>query len=181
MSARTALRNATAAQHERVDRLFSSFDLGRRDGYRHFLLAQAAAFLPAENALDAAGAGNVIADWPSRRRGELARADLVALETPLPAFATPPELHGTPGILGAIYVLEGSRLGGAVLKRRLPSALPSAFLGAPAPRGSWRKLLETLDECLTESTGIEEAIASAKEVFVMFEAAARRHAGGPVA
>ncbi|MDP8911973.1 MAG: hypothetical protein M3N39_00180 [Pseudomonadota bacterium] len=46
MSARAGLRAGTAAEHDRVDRLFSRFDLRREEDYRHFLLAQAAAFLP---------------------------------------------------------------------------------------------------------------------------------------
>lgn len=166
------LRAATAAEHERVDRLFSRFDLARPEDYRAFLLAQARAFLPVEAALDQ-GAEDVIGDWPRRRRADLLKADLAALAAPLPhRLETAPELHGAPRIMGAVYVLEGSRLGGAFLKRSVPPEFPHAFLGAKAGPGSWRKLLEMLDKILYGPERIDAAISSAKEVFMLFEAAA---------
>lgn len=55
-SARFALRAATSEAHERLDALFSRFDLGDRADYSEFLLAQAGAFLPVGAALDRAGA-----------------------------------------------------------------------------------------------------------------------------
>ena len=51
MSAHAALRAATADAHERVDGLFSRFDISDPIGYRRFLTAQAVAYLPGEAAL----------------------------------------------------------------------------------------------------------------------------------
>ena len=56
MSARAALKRATADAHERVDLLFSGLKLEDPRDYRRFLVAQAAAHLPVEQALDDAGA-----------------------------------------------------------------------------------------------------------------------------
>jgi heme oxygenase len=174
VKARAALRAGTAAEHERVDRLFGTLDLSRPDDYRLFLSAQAAAFLPVEAALDAAGAEALVADWPARRRSSLLRNDLAALAAPLPALEPAPALRGVPEILGALYVLEGSRLGGAMLRRGVAAGAPQAFLAAPQSRGAWRKLLETLDHYLYETASIDAAVGAARRVFQSFEAGGRR-------
>lgn len=170
MSARAALRAGTAAEHERVDRLFSHFDLSREEDYRRFLLAQAAAFLPVEAALDGGGAVETLPDWPLRRRAEMLRSDLLALGADEPKPIPSPVLTVAAAQLGAIYVLEGSRLGGAVLKRGLSRAFPLSFLSAPQKQGSWRKLLESLDMFLYRSDQIDAALGAAKGVFQNFEA-----------
>ena len=170
MSARAALRSATAEDHERVDRLFSRFDLRGEAGYRRFLLAQAAAFLPAEEALDRLGLETVLPDWTLRRRADLLRADLEALGLREPQPVPSPIGDDPAAQLGAAYVLEGSRLGGAVLKRELPHSLPHRFLSASQNPGSWRKLLESLDMFLYRSDRLGVAIEAAKGVFQSFEA-----------
>ena len=176
MKARAALRGATAEEHKRVDAAFSSFDLGSEAGYRGFLLAQAGGFLPVEAALDEAGADTVLDDWPARRRGALLRADLAALNVTAPEpFSAPVFLSIKAPMLGAIYVLEGSRLGGAVLKKAVPSHFPRRFLEARQAAGSWRKLLQTLDDLLIRPGDLDAAIVAAKEVFARFERAANAH------
>lgn len=170
------LRASTADAHERVDAAFSRFDLASEDGYRRFLLAQAEAFLPVEAALDSAGAETILPDWPQRRRGDLLRADLADLNVTAPElFPGPSFLSGEAPMLGAIYVLEGSRLGGAVLKQAVPSHFPRRFLEARQAAGSWRSLLRTLDSILTRPGDLEAAVAAAKEVFARFEQGAKAH------
>lgn len=175
MTARAALRAATAAEHERVDTLFSRYNLEAASGYRLFLLAQAAAFLPVEAALDSAGAGGILGDWPLRKRTALLAADLAALgETPPPPLAAP-EFDTPAATIGGLYVLEGSRLGGALLKRTIPDSLPKSFLDAPQPRGSWRKVLDQLEVFLYRTDLIDEAAESARQVFQRFEAGGLRY------
>lgn len=175
MSARAALRAATTAEHERVDRLFGSYDLADRPGYRAFLLAQAAAFLPVERALHVAGAERLVPDWPQRVRGHLLHADLAALGTAAPEGMCAPQLADDAALIGAVYVLEGSRLGGAVLKRGLPEGAPHSFLSAPQQPGSWRKLLEIMDKVLYGPGSIEAAAGVARQVFECFAAGGRRY------
>lgn len=173
MTARAALRAATKEAHERVDAAFSRFDLASEAGYRRFLLAQAGGFLPVEGALDSGGAERVLHDWPERRRGHLLRADLAALNvTPPEPFCSSPFISIKASMLGAIYVLEGSRLGGAVLKRAVPNLFPRRFLEARQAAGSWRKLLQALDDLLIRPNDLDAAVAAAKEVFARFERAA---------
>ena len=176
MKVRAALRAATADCHKRVDTAFSRFDLATEDGYRRFLLAQAQAFLPIEAALDEAGAETVLPNWPERRRGDLLRADLAALDVTAPEpFAGLPIVSGKAPMLGAIYVLEGSRLGGAVLKKTVPGHFPRRFLEARQAAGSWRLFLRTLDDFLTRPGDLDAAIKAAKEIFARFEGAADAH------
>lgn len=175
MSARAALRAATAEDHERVDRLFSGFDLSNLDGYRLFLTAQAAAHVPVEAALDAAGVEALMPDWPARKRSHLLEGDLAELGAALPAPVEAPHLPDAAAMMGALYVLEGSRLGGAVLKRSLPPQAPMRFLAAEQAPGAWRKLLAKLDESLYQPALVEAASQTARLVFRRFEIAGRRY------
>lgn len=176
MKARAALRAATASEHERVDAAFSRFDLASATGYRGFLTAQAEAFLPVEAALDEAGAATFLPDWPERRRGDLLRADLAHLNVTLPEpFPIPAFISGKASMFGAIYVLEGSRLGGAVLNKTVPGHFPRRFLEARQAAGSWRKLLQALDDFLIRPGDLDAAVTAAKEVFACFERGAKAH------
>lgn len=175
MTVRSALRTATAEHHDRVDRLFSSLRLADPADYRLFLLAQAAAHLPIEAAIDAAGAPALLDDWSERRRADLLKADLAAMAVDVPLPESAPPLADAASILGAIYVLEGSRLGAALLKRSVSPGLPMQFLAAPQPAGAWRKLLAKLDLFLYEPAELETASQTARHVFERFEKAGRRY------
>lgn len=167
MSARFALRSATAADHERVDAIFARFRLDEAAGYSGFLRATAAAYLPVENGLDEAGAANLVPDWTARRRADLLQEDLAGLgEAPGPAL--PFTISGEAEMFGAIYVLEGSRLGGAMLKKSVPQSLPRRFLDAPAEHGAWRRFSDLLDDRLCSSHDQNRAIMASKQVFDLF-------------
>lgn len=174
--ARQALRAATAPDHERVDRAFGAFDLTDRADYRRFLLAQAHAFLPVEAEIDAYDPREFLPDWTERRRDAALLADLLELgETPQPS---PPGglFRSREEILGAIYVLEGSRLGGRMLARSVPPDLPHRFL-ATSGSAMWRNLIEVLDKLLISDDQLKLAIDAARRTFALFEAGALRHHG----
>ncbi|SMF77034.1 biliverdin-producing heme oxygenase [Allosphingosinicella indica] len=173
MSTRAALRARTAEEHERVDALFGRFDLASEDGYRGFLAAQAGAFLPIEEALDAAGIGDLVPDWHERRRGDALRADLSRLGVAIPDGAHP-VFAGEADVLGALYVLEGSRLGGSLLKKSIQADFPRAFLDAPQPPGAWRKLLALIDVTLNRPDQTDRAVEAACMVFGAFESSGAR-------
>lgn len=180
VSARLALREATRQAHERVDRLFAPLKLDSAEGYATFLGAQAAAFVPVEAGLDAAGADDILADWPRRRRAADLLGDLARLNQPAPAPAAAPIFHGEAQILGAVYVLEGSRLGGTLMKRKVPEGWPTAFLSAADP-SLWRSLTAYLDARLTTPSDLQAAIGAAASVFAVFERAARDRLGAAAA
>ncbi|URW76403.1 biliverdin-producing heme oxygenase [Sphingomonas donggukensis] len=168
---RTHLKSATAAWHDRVEAAFGRADLGTRSGYAAFLRAQAAAHLPVEAALEAAGVRGVLPDWDRRTRAAALRADLTELGVAAPPLLAAPAIAGTAQILGSVYVLEGSRLGGAMLKRGVPAELPQRFLGSVDSK-LWRDLLALLDIHLPDPEDRDDAVAAAIAVFRTFE-----HAG----
>ena len=140
---------------------------------RDFLRAHADALGPVETALDAT-AGNVIDDWADRRRGAALDRDLDALggwAAPYAPFSIP----DTPAAAGALYVVEGSRLGGRFLMRQVGAGLPTAYLGDVQERGRWPALLAALDAALPDAPARRRAVDSARAVFARFEDAARRH------
>lgn len=171
-SARRELRLRTADMHDRVDSLFSRSDLSTRDGYAGFLLAQARAHLSVEDALDAAGAVNFVADWNQRRRSALLLDDLERLDLTPPARLHHEVARTQAAVIGGIYVLEGSRLGGALLKRSVAPGLPISFLSASDPAG-WRRLIEIIDARLSTEDEISAAVDAARAVFETFEASAQ--------
>lgn len=173
MNARATLRARTAEDHARVDALFGRFDLASEDGYRGFLTAQAGAFLPIEEALDAAGIGEIVPDWHERRRSDPLRADLSRLGVQAPDGASP-TFENEAGILGALYVLEGSRLGGSLLRKSVSPDFPRAFLDAPQPPGAWRKLLALIDVTLNRPDQTDRAVEAARMVFGAFESSGAR-------
>ena len=165
MTAVQSLRAATAPDHDHVDAAFAGYDLTTEGDYRRFLRAHARALPAAEAALAACD----LPGW--RRRTPMIAADLAALGEPMPdplPFTLPP---GEAAALGALYVVEGSRLGGIMLARRVTDSLPAAYLGAKHEQGEWRALLATIDARIGEAA-IPEAIAGAHAAFALYAAAA---------
>ena len=168
-----ALRTGTRDAHEALDGLFGGFDLADRTSYAAFLAAHAQALLPLEAALDAAGAERVTPDWPQRRRGALLVADLAALGQPVPAPAAIPDIVGDGAIAGALYVVEGSRLGGRFLARQVAPGLSTDYLNPDQLSGMWAKLLARIDDTLYDDAHLSAAIQTARAVFATFETAGR--------
>ena len=169
---RLRLRDETAADHAAVDDIYSRFELGERRGYRAFLEAQYACFAPLEQAITDAEAGDLLRDWPARRRAQLLTLDLAELGVESPVPGPPAASLATPAAaLGAIYVLEGSRFGGALFARRLWAGAPARFLGARADPAAWRGLLAVLDRHLSDESHMAAAVAAARSVFAAFAAA----------
>jgi heme oxygenase len=171
VTARAHLRAATAEAHERVDGLFTGYDLSDQARYGDFLVAQAAAFLPAEAAVSGGDIGTILPDWTARLRSALLLADLEELGRTAPPILSAPALTSPAALLGAAYVLEGSRLGGAYLRRAVPKELPVRFLAAPQPRGAWRDFLARLDRELAGDAALHGATQSALAIFRLFEEA----------
>lgn len=168
-----ALRDGTRGAHDAVDAVFGGFDLTDRASYAAFLSAHAAVLLPLETILDEGGIGTLIDDWPARRRASVMAADLAALSRPLPSPARVAPLTSDAARLGALYVLEGSRLGGRMLARDVPADFPRSYLDPDQPTGLWSKLLVDLEELLYTPFRVTEAIGSAREAFASFEASGR--------
>ncbi|MEH3123908.1 MAG: biliverdin-producing heme oxygenase [Sphingomonas phyllosphaerae] len=169
MSAMAMLRDATGAAHEAVDAAFGAHDLALPGAYQRFLLAHGRALPAAER---------VMAALPFARtlptRAALLAADLADVGT-----AQPAPLPFAPGgdeatLWGVLYVVEGSRLGGAMLARQVPDALPGRYLGAVHAPGQWRAIRAALDEAAAgkDSDWTARMIAGALATFALYAEAA---------
>jgi len=146
---RNRLREATASQHERVDAAFSAYRLDQPAGYRAFLQAHAQVLFPLEIELEQAGIEKMLEDWPKRSRRQALLDDLQALGGSEPAAAQPGAAPSSGWCWGAAYVIEGSRLGGRVLARRVAEAIPSAplrYLDHSSTSPLWPSFLQKLEQ-----------------------------------
>ena len=169
---RFALRDETSQAHAALDQLYSRLKLDQPGDYGVFLQSHAAAFIPVEDALLAAGAETLTPGWAARRRAPALRDDLHRMELEIPAPGEPPAFEDEAEVLGGMYVLEGSRLGGAVLVRSVGPGLPTRFL-SPGDPAQWRAFQALLRERLTTDAHVLRAGDAARAVFALFEWAVR--------
>lgn len=162
-SPRAALREATGPLHLAVEARFDGLDLTEAGDYGRFLIAHAEVIPALEAALDGAGIEAVLPDWPRRRRSDALAADLAALGL---AFPPPRAVAVAPGAeaMGVAYVLEGSRLGAAMLLKVIPDRLPTAFLAHGQGEHLFRSFLPHLDAI----GDIPSAIIGAERAFGLF-------------
>lgn len=171
---RTRLRQATAALHEQVDTAYSGFALVQPDDYRRFLRAHARVLSATEIALEQAGVAELLDDWPMRARRHALLADLAELGCPAPAPLQAPRINDIASCWGAVYVLEGSRLGGRVLARRIRLGDPTApvrFLEHGDVARLWPAFLTRLEQAAPDCAWAP-MLAAAEATFGLFTAAA---------
>jgi heme oxygenase (biliverdin-IX-beta and delta-forming) len=176
---RERLKQATAAAHRALDARFGAFDLTTRPGYLRFLEASAAALTPLEDALERAGVQEIFEDWPLRSRRAAIAADIARLGgaiRPLPDIGT----FNRNQVVGAMYVLEGSRLGAQYLLKTVLAAASPAIAGSTrylrhgADQRLWPSFLDAL-ACVIVAPGEEaEIISGARQAFAAFATAAAR-------
>jgi heme oxygenase len=162
MSLRITLRNATAVDHQTVDGEFGRFDLSLPSSYSKFLIAHARVLGAIE--------GAVSGIWsPWRARFPLLKADLAELGIAV-MEGLPLPTDSLAGQWGALYVLEGSRLGGGILASRVGNGLPKRYLSATHEAGSWRRFSKALDDAEGSDTEVwrADAITGAKLAFACF-------------
>lgn len=122
MSVLAALRQATQAQHHELEAKAGILQrLATPTGRRDLLQAFLALYQPAEAALRPRLAPIPDLDFEARRKTPALRCDLQALGAPtgLSAVHPPPRFASAAEALGFAYVLEGSTLGGRVIRKRL--------------------------------------------------------------
>ena len=180
---RARLREATSAAHERMHRHpgFGAAAAGRisRSAYRH-LLRRLYGFHRAFEIAMAAGAPTRLGP---RGRSSWLIEDLLTLGVAESEIARLPLCEGIAipqseaQALGALYVLEGSTLGGVQIARALSAAFDASdgggrrfFLGYGAAHGAmWRGFVEALESYAEDAHGTGEAIEAAVATFDDFE------------
>jgi heme oxygenase len=176
-SARHGLRNylraATVDDHAGLDAQLGDLNWGSVQDYRYFLEASAGALLPIEAALIEANVMQIFPDWERRSRRSAILSDLERIGGRVSCLAAQPCL-GFEGVLGTMYVLEGSRLGAKVLLTRIAEASDPTILRATAylSHGSGQKLWQTfIDGLEQQAARIErgaEAAVAARQAFRLF-------------
>lgn len=168
------IREATRTSHSRLDVALSRLDIAIPLYYEAFLRSQAEALFPIEAALDAGGIENLIPDWALRVRTPALERDLAILgivSKPLPA----PDFKSAAEMLGAVYVLEASRMSERVMLARLAENPDSDTMNATAylRHGfgkrfwpSFLTLLENHPAALADPAGV---VRGAQIAFAMFE------------
>ncbi len=132
---RDGTRDLHAAAESTMSYLGSTVD---ETGYRTFLERWYGFHVVLEPRLSAWHRREAVLDWDRRRKLPLLEADLGALGVDRPARLGLPRCPCVPAVpttaeaLGALYVVEGSTLGGRVLRDRLRDA--------PLPPGCFRFL-----------------------------------------
>jgi heme oxygenase len=162
---RDKLRAATADDHRRTEAGFAASLAALPDSYPDFLKAHAMAFPAVGTALSAA------LDWaPWTGRWIDLESDLAGLGVALPRPIALAPAASRAEALGMAYVLEGSRMGSAILLRQIPADLPSAYLAGGRDRAPWLQLLTLLQSLAPDAES--GAIAGARAAFAAFRRAA---------
>ena len=150
-----------------MDAAYGAYRLDDRESYTAFLIAHARA-LPAVEAQLAER--NVAFPWRSRRDALV--ADLAALGRGMPEPLPFDLADDEAACWGALYVTEGSRLGGVMLARQVGEGLPRAYLESGFGAGEWRDFRHTLDGAASDGAWVDRAVAAAEQVFGLYRRAA---------
>lgn len=159
---RAALRQGTDDLHMRLDAGIGP--LTTKAEYLAYLQGSFAFRAAIEPALHAAGA----AGWTPICLAPAIAEDLAILGLDRPRPVTAPALQGIPAIAGALYVLEGSALGGVLIARRATALGYGPDSGAAhlhcqtAQQGRWRAFLAWMEG---HDPDPRPSVAAARTVF----------------
>lgn len=171
------LKLATAAAHSSLECVLAKrgyFD--GREPYIQYLQRFLAFQHEAELVLDTDLTTAAVPDWAQRQRAHLARTDLETLGAPERQFPRAsgrlPQVTSSDQVLGIVYVLEGSTLGGAYLLKQLaPLGINAAHGGSylasyGSDRGKmWQRFLFTLEAAHLRQARAESIAAAAIATF----------------
>ena len=166
------LRSETSPYHEALEQ--NAFNQALRVGTltaaetAHFLAKMYGFLVPYETALQQ-HAAEFSPAWavPERLRAHLIREDFdqTDMAPALPLCPAMPPLHTRLQLLGALYVVEGSTLGGQVITRQLAQVgipLRTYFTGYGARTGPrWKSFCQLLTETATSAADQNEIVTSA--------------------
>lgn len=173
-----ALRQATAARHERLDSglPLSSPDATLADYAAHLQLLRAwlaplQGWLAGFDDGPQGPSGLPAAPHLALIEADLADPALAGQTSPAPAAAGWPQGASAAYRWGVAYVVEGSQLGGAVLYKRLAGQLaphPLRYLrgaGEAGPGPRWRAFMQALRAEVRGEEAVAEACAGACDAF----------------
>lgn len=182
MTMHNFLRTNTRQWHDRVDQAFTQFDLTTLSGYGTFLKVHCRAIERCESDLADWNVAERFPGWMGAMRMPALLADLDQL-----SLSRPPPLNSLPGaaspravsdaeLVGMMYVLEGSRLGGRVLAKCVRQSSDARCRSATAYLNhdggvSWQSFLGRLSALRFSNQQMNAALAAAIEIFGQFDRA----------
>lgn len=175
------LKSDTYAQHRRSEDLLmpALHGIATRSDYAAVLRTFYGFFHPVQALIAPQITNDILPDAGQRRHADLILADLAALGFPvdgLPLCRELPAIHNQAEALGALYVLEGSTLGGRVIAKMLMKNEALAlgdehlhfFHGYGEETGSkWKSFVQVLN---AQTHDIDPIARSADETFARFAA-----------
>lgn len=157
------LKIATSGLHDLVDRQAEALDLSTPPGLRGFLEMMAQGLGAVERGLERSGVAAIYPLWPTRTRLKLALEELGRPADEVADDAVPFTHEAEQW--GALYVLEGSRLGSRVLARQAPGC---RFLQASADDRMWPSFLDRLGAAHARLNDAQRTIGGAEKAFRAF-------------
>jgi heme oxygenase len=179
------LRAATGAEHQRLEGRVRILERIGATASRRTLLDQFHRLhSEVETAISPCLADLDGLDFAARRRTARLAEDMAELGLPVPAPSRGiPQARSIPEALGLMYVLEGSTLGGRVIRREAAArGLDMCGLSFLDPYGAevgnqWKSFLTVLARCVRTSNDADSAVAGARAGFRHAE----RHLGAETA
>jgi heme oxygenase len=182
---RTILRTRTATLHARLDNMVATCCMGNTLELERLLLIHYDAFTLLVPALERAGADLLYPEWDGRTRLEALEEDLRVLGAfPQTLPLDRPSLTKRSQTWGALYALEGSRLGNRVILRSVMERgtqnerRATTFLAAGLEdRSAWGKFVAQLDKLQFSGEAFELAALGAAQVFETYVKVAEKRSG----
>jgi heme oxygenase (biliverdin-IX-beta and delta-forming) len=179
------LKRGTQDLHRRTEQAVDIESVcGGLDTYRALLCRLLGFYEPLEHQLSSFAWEQAGVDFAARRKSAWLRHDLACLgmgdaaQADLPRCTQLPRPSSMAAALGAMYVLEGATLGGQVILRMIDKNLQlSAPRGAgfhagygPHNGSMWLSFKAAATRQLDNSARIDEAVHTARETFITYEA-----------
>lgn len=179
---RTVLRDRTDRDHRDLDALVGEI-WHTPDDYAAYILMNQRAHHIVEPRIEAALRRHGVAVDYRAMRHALDR-DLKAIGVQPLAEEAPflPELGDIPALVGAVYVLEGSRLGARLLHRKVAASTwietfgtrPLMFFEAALASENFSQRMDVLGGLMTNRDDLESAVQAAGDLFALFKGTAEQ-------
>ena len=123
------LKLRTKERHQQLEvKIITAIKLiHHRNDYARLLQLFAGYFGSLEDLIEQTLSLNMMPDYPLRRKAAALQADLKSINTPLPGkigSENLPIIENSLQALGALYVMEGSTLGGRIITKMIAAKLP---------------------------------------------------------
>lgn len=181
------LKEETKENHQALERLLIPRikAIKTKDDYSSLLSLFYKYFGGLEQKIDRVVDHELLPDYAERRKTSSIADDIHALGGTVPAFSdTQPEINDHQQALGALYVIEGSALGGKIISKMISQALGDAASPALSfyqgygenTDEMWATFKGILNEQLISPAEQDRVLAAANETFLRFKQLAEKEA-----